>query len=194
MQQVKGAVLKARVAFIEEHFGKAGVEKVLGRLDKADRAALDIILPIRWYPFDVGERMDAAIVAALGNGDPRFFERLGSASAERNLMTVHKGFLRPGDPHAFLRNTQVIFRTYYEIGRRDYESTGPTSAVLTTHDAEAFSAPDCLTIIGWHRKALEMCGATGVQIRETECRAKGGSVCRYELSWNEISDAQFARD
>jgi hypothetical protein len=191
---MKGAVLKARFAFIEEHFGKDGVGKVLARLDQVDRTALELILPIRWYSFDLGERMDAAIVAALGNGDPRFFERLGSASAERNLLSVHKGFLRPGDPHAFLRNAQVIFRTYYEIGRRDYEMTGPTSAVLTTHDAEAFSTPDCLTIVGWHRKALEMCGATGVSIRETECRAKGGSVCRYEVSWNEISDAQFARD
>jgi uncharacterized protein (TIGR02265 family) len=191
---MKGAVLKARIAFIEEHFGKDGVAKVLARLTDADRASLQVILPIRWYSFELGERMDTAIVTALGHGDTRFFERLGSASAERNLMTVHKGFLRPGDPHAFLRNAQVIFRTYYEIGRRDYESTGPTSAVLTTHDAEAFSVPDCLTIVGWHKKALEMCGATGVQMQETECRAKGGAVCRYVISWNEISDAQFARD
>jgi uncharacterized protein (TIGR02265 family) len=194
VQNVKGAVLKARIAFIEEHFGKDGVAKVLAKLPAADRATLSVILPIRWYPFEVGERMDAAIVDALGNGDTSFFERLGSASAERNLLTVHKGFLRPGDPHAFLRNAPIIFRTYYESGRRDYESTGPTSAVLTTHEAEAFSVPDCLTIVGWHKKALEMCGATGVKITETHCRAKGGTVCRYEISWNAISGEQFARD
>jgi uncharacterized protein (TIGR02265 family) len=194
VQNMKGAVLKSRVAFIEEHFGKGGIAKVMAKLTPEDRAALEIILPIRWYPFELGARMDAAIVAALGNGDTRFFERLGAASAERNLLTVHKGFLRPGDPHAFLRNTQIIYRTYYEQGRRDYENTGPTTAVLTTHDAEAFSAPDCLTVVGWHRKALEMCGATGVTITETHCRARGANVCRYEISWNEISDAQFARD
>lgn len=191
---MKGAVLKSRIAFIEEHFGKDGVAKVLAKLPAADRSQLELILPSRWYAFDLGERMDAAIVQALGNGDVRFFERLGSASAERNLLTVHKGFLRPGDPHAFLRNAPVIFRTYYEIGRREYESTGPTSAVLTTYDAEAFSLPDCMTIIGWHKKALEMCGVTGVRIVETQCRAKGGTVCRYEISWNAVSDAQFARD
>jgi predicted hydrocarbon binding protein len=28
-----------------------------------------------------------------------------------------------------------------------------------------------------------MCGASGVRVRETECRAKGGKVCRYEISW-----------
>jgi hypothetical protein len=61
--------------------------------------------------------------------------------------------------------------------------TGAKEAVLTTHDAETFSAPDCLTVIGWYRKALEMCGATTVRIVEEECRARGGAVCRYRVSW-----------
>jgi hypothetical protein len=43
--------------------------------------------------------------------------------------------------------------------------------------------PDCLTVVGWYRHALEMCGAKGVTIVEEECRAKGGGVCRYAVSW-----------
>jgi hypothetical protein len=73
---------------------------------------------------------------------------------------------------------------YYEKGRREYKKTGEKSAVLTTYDAESFSAPDCLTIVGWHRRALEICGAHDVRVTEEECRAKGGAVCRYTLSWN----------
>jgi uncharacterized protein (TIGR02265 family) len=183
VQQVKGAVLKSRLLFLEEHFGKEGVSKVLDSLSADDRAVFRLILPVVWYPFALGERLDDAIVRVLANGDTQFFERLGEASAERNLGTVHRGFLRPGHPHEFLEKSPSIYKTYYEVGRREYMKTGPTSAVLTTHDAEIFSAPDCLTIVGWHRKALEMCGATGVRIRETECRAKGGKVCRYEVSW-----------
>jgi predicted hydrocarbon binding protein len=56
--------------------------------------------------------------------------------------------------------------------------------VFTTYDAETFSAPDCLTVVGWYRKALEMCGVKGVKIVEEECRAKGGAVCRYRVSWD----------
>jgi hypothetical protein len=59
--------------------------------------------------------------------------------------------------------------------------------VLTTIDAGSFSAPDCQTVIGWHRKALEMCGMRGVQIVEEECRAKGGAVCRYRIRWARLS-------
>ena len=54
---------------------------------------------------------------------------------------------------------------------------------LVTRDAETFSAADCLIVVCWHRKALEMCGAAGVQVSEEECRARGGAVCRYRISW-----------
>ncbi len=56
--------------------------------------------------------------------------------------------------------------------------------MLTTYDAETFSAPDCLTVIGWYRHALEMCGVQGVRIVEEECRAKGGPHCRYRITWD----------
>jgi hypothetical protein len=183
VQQVKGAVLKTRLGFVEEHGGEPARLRVLDSLGPADRATLKLILPVAWYPFDLAERLDDAIVRVLGNGDPRFFERLGAASAERNLTGVHKGYLRPGDAHGFLERAPGIYRSYYEKGRREYARTGPTSGVLTTYDAEVFSAPDCMTVVGWHRKALEMCGIKGVVIHHKDCRAKGADVCRYEVSW-----------
>ncbi|HMA43801.1 MAG TPA: TIGR02265 family protein [Gemmatimonadales bacterium] len=183
MQQVKGSVLKARLAFVEQHGGMDGVERVLGALSAEDRAALRNLVAIQWCPFELGRRLDDAIVQALGHGKPQFFERLGAASAETNLTTVHRAFLAPGDPQAFLAKAPQVYKLYYDTGRREYAKTGPNEAVLTTLDAETFSVPDCLTVIGWHRKALEMCGAANVKIVEEECRARGGAVCRYRASW-----------
>jgi uncharacterized protein (TIGR02265 family) len=184
MQQIKGSVVKSRLAFVEEHSGKEGVQTVLAALPEADRKALAAVITVKWYPLDLGTRLDDAIVRVLGGGKPEFFEKLGAASAEKNLTTVHKAFVTSGDPHAFLLRTPAIYSMYYEKGRREYQKTGDKSAVLTTHDAEVFSAPDCLTIVGWHRRALEMCGAKAVKVLETECRAKGAEVCRYQLSWD----------
>ncbi len=183
MQQIKGAVLKSRLAFVREHFGEPGLQRVLAGLKPEDQATLKAILTVRWYPFEMGKRLDEAIVTACGNRDPAFFKRLGAASAEKNLATLHQSFLTPGDPHAFLAKAPAIYRLYYEMGRREYQRTGDASGVLTTYDAEMFSAPDCLTVIGWHERALEMCGVSGVHIVEEECRATGGSVCRYRVSW-----------
>jgi len=137
-----------------------------------------------WYPFELGKRLDDAIVEVLGGGHTGFFERLRGASAENNLTTVHKDFLARGDPHAFLERTPLTYSFYYDQGRRDYEKVGEKEALLVTHDSVTFSAADCMTVIGWHRRALEMCGCSGVQVVEEECRARGGQVCRYRLGWS----------
>ena len=184
MQQVKGSVLKSRMTFVEEQGGGAAAQRVLAELTPDEQQQLKTLLTMKWYDFELGKHLDDAIVRVLGGGRREFFERLGEASADRNLTTLHKPFLVEGDPHAFLAKAPQIYALYYETGRREYEKTGGRQGVLTTHDAETFSAPDCLTVVGWHRRALEMCGAKNVRITEEECRARGGKVCRYRLSWD----------
>jgi uncharacterized protein (TIGR02265 family) len=183
-QKIKGSVVRSRLAFVEELAGRQGLEDVLGRLPADDRTVLSSLLATKWYPFELGRRLDDAIVQALGGGKEDFFLRLGEASAEKNLKTVHKDFLVQGDAHAFLARAPMVYSFYYERGRREYRKEGPREALLTTHDAETFSAADCLTVVGWHRKALEMCGVKGARIVEEECRARGGNVCRYRVTWD----------
>ncbi len=186
MQQIRGAVLKSRLAFVAERFGEPAVRQVLASLPPDDQATLKSILTIGWYSFEVGKRLDQAIVDVCGKGDPALFRQLGAASASKNLATLQRSFLTPGDPHAFLGKARTIYALYYETGRREYERTGDSSGVLTTHDADTFSVPDCQTVIGWYERALEMCGAKGVRIFEEECRATGGATCRYAVSWSQV--------
>jgi hypothetical protein len=183
VQQIKGAVLKSRLAFVERQAGKPGVERVLGSLPPDTQRTLRMLFTSNWYPFGVGMALDDAIVQVLGAGRPEYFEKLGEASAEANLSTIHASYLTRGDAHGFLAKSPSIYSLYYESGRREYQPVGPAEGVLTTFDAETFSAPDCLTVIGWYRKALEMCGVPGARIIEEECRARGGAVCRYRVRW-----------
>lgn len=183
MQQVKGTVIKSRLSWVEEQFGKEAVQKVIARLGPDDQRALKIVFTSNWYPMGLCLALDAAIVSELGGGRTEIFEKLGEASADRNLHGVHAGYLVPGDPHGFLSKAPQIYAAYYETGRREYERTGDQSATLTTYNAENVTANDCLTVIGWHRKALEYCGATNVRISHPECVASGGSKCRYDIRW-----------
>ncbi len=185
MQKIKGAVLKSRIAFVKERFGEEAMRQVLASLPADDQQKLKSILTIGWYPFDTGRRLDEAIVAMCGKGDTALFRQLGATSAAKNLSTLQKSFLTPGDPHAFLGKAGTIYALYYETGRREYQRTGTHSGVLTTYDANTFSVHDCQTVIGWYEKALEMCGAKHVRIVEEECRATGGATCRYAVSWSQ---------
>jgi uncharacterized protein (TIGR02265 family) len=183
--KIKGSVLRSRLAMVEEMAPDGGLDRVLARLAPGDRETLGALLASSWYPFELGRSLDAAIVDELGGGRAAFFEKLGEASAEKNLgeAGVHRRFLVKDDPHAFLEKAPLIYSFYYDQGRRDYEKVGETEAVLTTHEAETFSAPDCATVVGWYRRAMEMCGARSPRVVEEECRAKGGAVCRYRITW-----------
>jgi uncharacterized protein (TIGR02265 family) len=182
-QKVKGSVLKSRLAFVDKQFGQEGLDRVMANLSPEDQKALRGLVPVAWLDFEIGKRLDDSIVKVLGGGRPEVFERLGAASADANLTTVHAAFVAPGDPQGFLAKAPQIYRMYYQTGRREYEKTGEREGVLTTHEAETFSKADCLTVIGWYKRALELCGAKNPRIVEDSCRARGDEVCRYRVSW-----------
>ncbi len=181
--KVKGGALLSRLAFVREGRGEEAVQRVLARLSETDRKALGQILTGAWYPFELNERLDEAIAAEMGIGE-NVFLLMGEKSAFQNLSGPHRIMLSPGDPHGLLRRTPQIYQMYYDSGRRTYEKLGPTKAVLRTYEAPTFSKHDCLTIAGWHRKAIEMCGGKNARVTETKCRAKGDEICEYVCEWS----------
>ncbi|WP_370459084.1 TIGR02265 family protein [Aggregicoccus sp. 17bor-14] len=178
-------MLITRLNMLRQHGGQGRVDEVLKRLPEADRLALrGMILPIAWYPLEMNLRLDAAIADVLSPEDrARAFKDMGRASAEDNLKGAHHVFLRPGDPHFLLSQAAQIYRFYYAVGHRTYEKTGPQTAVIRTFDAETVTEADCLTIIGWHEKAVEMSGGKNVQITHGKCRASDAPHCEYHISW-----------
>lgn len=182
--KIKGFILHSRKEFVIENFGVEEWEKVIATLPEDDQAIYkEFIHTSNWYDFKVGERLDAAIVDVLGKGSPQVFEDIGKKSAQRHLTGIHASFIEPGNPQKFLNKAEEIYRIYYDTGSREYEETGPNSGSLTTYDAETYSIPDCLTVIGWYKEALKMCGAKNIEIQEESCRAKGGLYCQYNVKW-----------
>jgi len=184
--KVKGNVIKARESFTQESFGASAWDRVLASLTEQDRQLFSGILTnAAWYPFDAAIRLDEAIVRILGGGNTTLYEALGAASAKLNLSGVHRNFLEPPIPLAFMKKADMIYRFYYDSGHRTWESSSPSSGFLTTHEAQQYAASDCLTVIGWYKQGLLLCGASAVSIDEQECRAHGGVVCRFLVSWRE---------
>jgi uncharacterized protein (TIGR02265 family) len=181
--EIKGTVLQSRLALVERRMGPAGRERVLARLPVDDRRVLTgVVVPIAWYPFAVNERLDQAIAAELGQGQ-HAFRALGAQSATDNLDETHRVYMRSHDPHGLLKHTAQIYSAYYKTGYRTYEWVSPTKAVLRTFESRSFSAADCLTVVGWHEKAIEMCGGAGPHVEEVRCRARAEDRCEYVCEW-----------
>jgi uncharacterized protein (TIGR02265 family) len=182
---IRGAVIASRLKYVREKGGADVRERVLARLPPGDQQLLRGWLQTSgWYPFDLNRRLDDAIAAELSPGDrSRVFLEMGRASAEANLLSGQAVYVKPGDPHALLRAAPEVYAAYYAVGRREYEKTGETSAVLRTHGAESVTAEDCLTVVGWHVRAIELCGGHDVKVVETRCRARGHPFCEYSCRW-----------
>lgn len=181
--QIKGNVLLSRIQFVRDNFGETKWSEILGTLSEKDRETVSNLYAVGWYPFELGKQLDATIVRVTAHGDTRVFEKIGAASAQKNLNGAHRHFLCPGNPQAFLEKASSIYKFYYDTGWREYKATGPTSGVMTTHESDTYSTADCMTVIGWHKEALVMCGAKDVSVVEDTCRARGGDVCRYQIHW-----------
>jgi uncharacterized protein (TIGR02265 family) len=184
--KVKGNVLLARRSFVKKHFGDGAWSRVLESLPAEDKTLPDgYVANVCWYPFEVGKRLDEAVVEVCGRGSKGVFEEIGAASARENLGGVHKDFLAPGNPRAFMDRTPFIYSFYYDTGRREWVPEGPSAGIMTTQGADTTSEFDCLTVVGWYKEALKMCGAKTAEVKEVECRATGGSVCKYRVEWKQ---------
>ena len=182
--KIKGFILHSRKEFVIENFGIDAWKKVLHSLPSEDQTLYEGFIPTSdWYDFEIGKRVDDAIFNLLGEGSAQQFEAIGRKSARRHLTGIHASFIEPGNPQAFLEKADTIYEYYYDTGYREYEQTGPTSGILTTFDAETYSSPDCLTVIGWYKEALAMCGAKNIRIEEKACRARGDEYCQYHIEW-----------
>lgn len=181
--RVKGGAIQSRLAFVRDQGGEEAVRRVLARLSDDDRRDCTRVLAASWYPFELNERLDDAIAAEMGMGE-KIFILMGEKSATYNLGSTHRVFVHERDPHGLLRRAAQIYQAYYDTGRREYERTGDTKAVLRTYDSQTFSKHDCLTVVGWHRKAIAMCGGENVRVTETKCRANGADVCEYVCEWS----------
>jgi hypothetical protein len=186
---------------VRHHGGAAALDRLLREIDESDRQALTrTLLPMGWYPFELNERLDRAIVKVIGESSPKrstwrppdasgslssenVFRLLGSSSASHNLGTSHKVYVRERDPHGLLKQAAAIFRLYYDTGYRTYERTGDRRATLRTFECQSFSEADCLTVVGWHEKAIELCGGRAPKVTEPLCRARGNDTCEYRCEW-----------
>lgn len=183
--RIKGFVLTSRINFVRERFGDDAWDKVVAALPREDAEKLGgVILPSSWFPVELEARLDDAVIRVIGGKSEEAFRELGRQSAIQNLAKFQTAFLKGKTPQTFLEQTPSIYKIYYDAGSREYQPSGANAGTLITTGAENVTVGDCLTIIGWHEQALAMVGAKNVKITHPVCKARGGTVCRYEVSWS----------
>jgi uncharacterized protein (TIGR02265 family) len=183
---VKGTLILARMKYLRAR-GQQDVERVLRRMSNEDQQVLrGMILPSSWYPADLVVRLEMTAAALLAQGDrKKLFMDMGRFTADTNLgpRGVQRPYVKEGDPLYLLRNVPRMYSAQHRGGSRTFEQLGPKSAVVRTLGGEDPSLDDCLTAVGWLKRAVEISGGRIVAVEETRCRARGADACEYVCRW-----------
>lgn len=184
--KVKGTLVISRMKYLRAR-GDEDCERVLRRMSAADQQVLrGMLLPSSWYDANLVVRLETTAVALLSRGERReLFLDMGKFTAETNLGPngVQRPYLKAGDPQYLLRNVPRMYAAQHAGGIRTYEPLEAKAAVIRTIEGEEPNPEDCLTAVGWLKRAIELSGGRLVTVDETGCRGRGHSCCEYVCRW-----------
>ena len=178
---IKGSSIKARLEFISSRYGNDTLDKVLGCMNEVDQKQLKgLVSVISQYPLTLNARLDEAIAKILDPNNPiKVYRELGKASAEANLTTIHKTFIKGGDPHEVLKRFPSVRSRYYSEGSAYYERIGDKEGMLKLSSAD-FTIQDNESTAGYFERAIELMGGSNVLV-QVESRS---NECTYKFSWS----------
>jgi hypothetical protein len=184
MPNVKGASITARLRFVREHHGEAGVRRLLDEVPASTRAVLSArVLPQEWVPYDVFVDLGVAADRLFGRGDLALCVEMGRHAAEVNLPTLYRIFYRFGNPQYIFRRAAQLWSVHYDSGRLAAIEEGRGVSRLEIVDFERPHRAHCLAVLGWATRSVELSGGMVLFADEERCRARGDETCEIVAKW-----------
>lgn len=181
--QVKGAMVRAHLQWVREHFGDAGVVRALSLLPPAAAVEMNGVLASTWCKFENLILLDRAIAGVAGRKEEDLMRELGAHSAEINLSTVYRAFRRD-DIHEFFRRSAALHTQFQNFSSSAYEQIDKLQGRMTIGDATCYSPLYCASAIGYYERVIAMHGGKDPVVTETTCRCAGDPACTFELRWH----------
>ncbi len=182
--RTKGINLLNAKKFVLTRYGEPSWAAVLATLAEEEAAIIDDALVVGWYDMALLPRLFRAIEETEGESDRRIFEHLGTYSAERDLTTTNRLFLRMANPAYVLEKAGEYWHRFHDVGRWTVTRTATGGAKATLEDF-IVDAPFCRMLTAYIRRMFELVGAKAVHVEHRRCRARGDTACVFEGSWRQ---------
>jgi hypothetical protein len=182
-----GHMLVSRFEYLRREHGSAAIAKVVEALPEPDRIRLGGVDKDTWYPFGTLVRLDRAIVAAFGKGDPLLYERLGEASAEQRTLWLgeHAALVKV---HGFLARMAEQHRRFHNFGRAEYRRINFSVGEISFSDYPETDPVYCLSAKGYIRRSIEYLTGGPATAEERYCQNNGDVACVWSLRWSTRGD------
>ena len=143
------------------------------------------VSPDAWYPMDTFERLGAAILETIGEGDLERVRVWGRRTAEL-LHESYPKLVAPGDPRESLMRYQVMRQTFFDFATVTVRELSDLEArlVLAYDMSPRVEAAAAHQLMGFFEHLLELAGAERVQARLLARRWEGEPATVLELKWS----------
>jgi diguanylate cyclase (GGDEF)-like protein len=164
--------------------GDAAVEELLAEAASPHNERF-LTNPENWISLD--EAMDLLAAGAKVTSDPAFARRVGENMLDRHAGTQVATLLRSlGSPEAILDGIAASAAKFSTVTDMTPIESGPGFAIVRAVAREGFTRRPlhCDWAMGVISSVTTLFGMPRASVVETECQARGGSQCLYEVSWD----------
>lgn len=164
--------------------GERGVESVLAAASSPHSAAYlrDVA---NWVSYDEAVALFTAAVEVTG--DPGIARAAGEASVRQHAGTAVATLLRSlGSPEKILEQVTTAVTKFSVVTEMETLELEPGRALVSARSRAGFKRDPylCEWTVGLMSQPTVLFGLAPATVNETECQARGGERCLYEVEWN----------
>ena len=187
MIKIKALNLRSSKEFITKKFGEDGLKKVIDSLSEEDRKIVTTVLPSSWIPQDTWIHFYEVVVKELNAGDESIVKEAGSYTANKELSSIHRLFLKLGNPENIAKKVPVLMETYFYADEHKMEATATkldeNKYLITAGKFEPHQRLIEIAILGWLENAFRLSGAKNLRFEMTKSLTQGDGSIEYIVNW-----------
>jgi len=181
--RAKGLTFADQQAFVRERGGPGAWQRLCESLSAEDRAVVESVVGVGWYPLDVQQRVLGRLHEVLGGERAPVLHDYARFSAERHVSRVYRVLFLVANPALMLEKSGEYWNRFYDSGRWEVHRDSETKV---RGDLVAFALPDanlCEFLTAYLQALFGRIGAKDVKCAHPKCRVRGDAVCSFHLEW-----------
>jgi uncharacterized protein (TIGR02265 family) len=180
---VKGSPVRSLQKFLDSELDPTQRETVLSALPpEYAKRFRSPILATETVPVHMLNRFTEEAAKAKGEPLEQFARRAGREGANDAVKGIYRFFALVMTPPALLSKAGQMWSSLYNRGELRVADQTEHSARIRLVNFPSEPA-GCARVTGWIEKMAELTGSKNVKVEQTQCFAKGGVCCEWQLHW-----------
>lgn len=181
---VKGSPVRSLQKFVDSELSPEQREEMFRALPPEYAARFrSPVLATETVPVHMLNRLTEEAAKARGETVEAFARRAGREAAGDAVKGIYRFFALVMTPPALLSKAGHMWSSLYNRGDLRVVTQTDKGATIRLNSFPS-EAAGCARITGWIERMAELTGSKNISVRQTQCFAKGGPYCEWDLKWS----------